>query len=87
MTRGTQAGTRSGGHTNQTFVFDDGGCASRQPGAGDGVLLDTAGLKMGDLDTEVLPLPPRYRLRDLLLGDQAFANEDRSSGAGSAGDG
>nr|XP_036863542.1 potassium channel subfamily T member 1 isoform X7 [Manis javanica] len=77
MTRGTQAGTRSGGHTNQTFVFDDGGCASRQPGAGDGVLLDTAGLKMSDLDTEVLPLPPRYRFRDLLLGDQAFANEDR----------
>lgn len=53
------------------------GVARRQPGAGDGVLLDTAGLKMSDLDTEVLPLPPRYRFRDLLLGDQAFANEDR----------
>lgn len=57
-------------------------CARRQPGAGDGgrgdgVLLDTAGLKMSDLETEVLPLPPRYRFRDLLLGDQSFQSEDR----------
>jgi len=35
---------------------------------------DTASFKMSDLDTEVLPLPPRYRFRDLLLGDQ---NDDR----------
>lgn len=59
-------------------------CARRQPGAGDsgrrdgdGVLLDTASLDMSDLDSEVLPLPPRYRFRDLLLGDQSFQNEDR----------
>ncbi|KAL1786602.1 potassium channel subfamily T member 1 isoform X3 [Sigmodon hispidus] len=32
---------------------------------------------MSDRDTEVLPLPPRYRFRDLLLGDQPFANDDR----------
>ncbi|KAM4878127.1 potassium channel subfamily T member 1 isoform 6-T6 [Thomomys bottae] len=32
---------------------------------------------MSDLDTEVLPLPPRYRFRDLLLGDQSFPNDDR----------
>ncbi|XP_021496727.1 potassium channel subfamily T member 1 isoform X11 [Meriones unguiculatus] len=32
---------------------------------------------MNDLDTEVLPLPPRYRFRDLLLGDQPFPNDDR----------
>ncbi|XP_003794881.1 potassium channel subfamily T member 1 isoform X1 [Otolemur garnettii] len=32
---------------------------------------------MNDLDSEVLPLPPRYRLRDLLLGDQSFQNDDR----------
>ncbi|XP_026251267.1 potassium channel subfamily T member 1 isoform X4 [Urocitellus parryii] len=32
---------------------------------------------MSDLDTEVLPLPPRYRFRDLLLGDQSFQNDDR----------
>lgn len=57
-------------------------CARRQPGAedggrGDGARLDTAGLKMSDLDSEVLPLPPRYRFRDLLLGDQSFQNDDR----------
>lgn len=57
-------------------------CARRQPGAGDGgradgARLDTAGLKMSDLDSEVLPLPPRYRFRDLLLGDQPFQNDDR----------
>ncbi|XP_064146768.1 potassium channel subfamily T member 1 isoform X2 [Loxodonta africana] len=53
-----------------------------QPGAGDGcrgdgVLLDIASLKMTDLDSEVLPLPPRYRFRDLLLGDQSFQSDDR----------
>ncbi|XP_053523755.1 potassium channel subfamily T member 1 isoform X4 [Artibeus jamaicensis] len=32
---------------------------------------------MSDLDSEVLPLPPRYRFRDLLLGDQYFQNDDR----------
>ncbi|XP_061290003.1 potassium channel subfamily T member 1 isoform X1 [Bos javanicus] len=76
------SGVQGGGHTNRTFVFDDGQCAPRQPGAedggrGDGARLDTAGLKMSDLDSEVLPLPPRYRFRDLLLGDQSFQNDDR----------
>ncbi|XP_023485142.2 potassium channel subfamily T member 1 isoform X1 [Equus przewalskii] len=75
--RGARAGSRGGGHTNRTFVFDDGRCAPRQLGAGDGVLLDTASLKMSDLDSEVLPLPPRYRFRDLLLGDQSFQTDDR----------
>ncbi|XP_069333212.1 potassium channel subfamily T member 1 isoform X5 [Eulemur rufifrons] len=32
---------------------------------------------MNDLDSEVLPLPPRYRFRDLLLGDQSFQSDDR----------
>lgn len=55
-------------------------CARRQPGAGDGgrgdgVLLNTASLKMSDLESEVLPLPPRYRFRDLLLGDQSFQDD------------
>uniref|UniRef100_A0A8C6UI32 Si:dkey-21e5.1 n=1 Tax=Neogobius melanostomus TaxID=47308 RepID=A0A8C6UI32_9GOBI len=32
---------------------------------------------MADVETEVPPLPPRYRFRDLLLGDQSFQNDDR----------
>ncbi|XP_066450810.1 potassium channel subfamily T member 2 isoform X3 [Eleutherodactylus coqui] len=32
---------------------------------------------MVDLDNEVPPLPPRYRFRDLLLGDQGWQNDDR----------
>ncbi|KAM9326974.1 potassium channel subfamily T member 1 isoform 1-T1 [Gastrophryne carolinensis] len=32
---------------------------------------------MNELETEVPPLPPRYRFRDLLLGDQSFQNDDR----------
>ncbi|XP_056146738.1 potassium channel subfamily T member 1-like isoform X2 [Lampris incognitus] len=42
-----------------------------------GVILDISALKMADIDTEVPPLPPRYRFRDLLLGDQTFQNDDR----------
>uniref|UniRef100_A0A8C8LUB3 RCK N-terminal domain-containing protein n=1 Tax=Oncorhynchus tshawytscha TaxID=74940 RepID=A0A8C8LUB3_ONCTS len=32
---------------------------------------------MVEMDSEVPPLPPRYRFRDLLLGDQSFQNDDR----------
>uniref|UniRef100_A0A674N452 Potassium sodium-activated channel subfamily T member 1 n=1 Tax=Takifugu rubripes TaxID=31033 RepID=A0A674N452_TAKRU len=32
---------------------------------------------MAEVETEVPPLPPRYRFRDLLLGDQTFQNDDR----------
>ncbi|CAB1317829.1 unnamed protein product [Coregonus sp. 'balchen'] len=32
---------------------------------------------MGDLEFEVPPLPPKYRFRDLLLGDQNLQNDDR----------
>ncbi|XP_066509406.1 potassium channel subfamily T member 1-like isoform X2 [Hoplias malabaricus] len=42
-----------------------------------GVILDISALKMTDVDSEVPPLPPRYRFRDLLLGDQSFQNDDR----------
>ncbi|XP_068167977.1 potassium channel subfamily T member 1 [Antennarius striatus] len=42
-----------------------------------GVILDISSLKMAEVDTEVPPLPPRYRFRDLLLGDQTFQNDDR----------
>uniref|UniRef100_A0A8C3UNF3 Potassium sodium-activated channel subfamily T member 1 n=1 Tax=Catharus ustulatus TaxID=91951 RepID=A0A8C3UNF3_CATUS len=33
---------------------------------------------MTELESEVLPLPPRYRFRDLLLGDQSFQSDDRA---------
>ncbi|XP_069562580.1 potassium channel subfamily T member 1-like isoform X5 [Brachyistius frenatus] len=42
-----------------------------------GVILDISALKMAEVDTEVPPLPPRYRFRDLLLGDQTFQNDER----------
>uniref|UniRef100_A0A3Q1GS43 Potassium sodium-activated channel subfamily T member 1a n=1 Tax=Acanthochromis polyacanthus TaxID=80966 RepID=A0A3Q1GS43_9TELE len=32
---------------------------------------------MEQLESEVPPLPPRFRFRDLLLGDQGFPNDDR----------
>uniref|UniRef100_A0A674D5E0 Potassium sodium-activated channel subfamily T member 2 n=1 Tax=Salmo trutta TaxID=8032 RepID=A0A674D5E0_SALTR len=32
---------------------------------------------MVDLESEVPPLPPKYRFRDLLLGDQNLQNDDR----------
>uniref|UniRef100_A0A663EIM4 Potassium sodium-activated channel subfamily T member 2 n=1 Tax=Aquila chrysaetos chrysaetos TaxID=223781 RepID=A0A663EIM4_AQUCH len=32
---------------------------------------------MADLDSEVPPLPPRYRFRDLLLGEQGWQSDDR----------
>ncbi|XP_030647164.1 potassium channel subfamily T member 1 isoform X5 [Chanos chanos] len=32
---------------------------------------------MAEIDSVVPPLPPRYRFRDLLLGDQYFQNDDR----------
>ncbi|KAM9620840.1 potassium channel subfamily T member 2 isoform 6-T9 [Morphnus guianensis] len=33
--------------------------------------------RMADLDSEVPPLPPRYRFRDLLLGEQGWQSDDR----------
>ncbi|KAJ6654614.1 hypothetical protein lerEdw1_006767 [Lerista edwardsae] len=60
-----------------------GGCGGGGGGGGtaggnkSGVILDIASLTMSELDSEVLPLPPRYRFRDLLLGDQSFQNDDR----------
>ncbi|MEQ2212713.1 hypothetical protein XENOCAPTIV_003759, partial [Xenoophorus captivus] len=42
-----------------------------------GVILDISSLKMEQLESEVPPLPPRFRFRDLLLGDQNFQNDDR----------
>ncbi|XP_069604133.1 potassium channel subfamily T member 1 isoform X1 [Ranitomeya imitator] len=67
-------------YTNQTFVYDDGSShkyTSRLSPDKSGVILDISTLKMNELETEVPPLPPRYRFRDLLLGDQTFQNDDR----------
>ncbi|XP_078282442.1 potassium channel subfamily T member 1-like isoform X3 [Rhinoraja longicauda] len=77
-------------YTNRSFVFDDGTSnkhTSRPSPAGarsrsrsrshDGVILDISSLKMNELETDVPPLPPRYRFRDLLLGDQSFQSDDR----------
>ncbi|XP_056396035.1 potassium channel subfamily T member 1 isoform X8 [Hyla sarda] len=67
-------------YTNQTFVYDDGSThkyTSRLAPDKSGVILDISTLKMNELETEVPPLPPRYRFRDLLLGDQTFQNDDR----------
>ncbi|KAJ8377633.1 hypothetical protein AAFF_G00255420 [Aldrovandia affinis] len=47
-----------------------------------GVILDISALKMTEVDSEVPPLPPRYRFRDLLLGDQSFQNDDRYCAVG-----
>ncbi|XP_030817218.1 potassium channel subfamily T member 1 isoform X1 [Camarhynchus parvulus] len=75
-------------YTNRSFVYDDGsahrlsspgGCGGGDGGGSrkSGVILDIASLKMTELESEVLPLPPRYRFRDLLLGDQSFQSDDR----------
>ncbi|KAM4020854.1 LOW QUALITY PROTEIN: potassium channel subfamily T member 1 [Anomaloglossus baeobatrachus] len=67
-------------YTNQTFVYDDGSTHKYTPRLApdkSGVILDISALKMNELETEVPPLPPRYRFRDLLLGDQTFQNDDR----------
>lgn len=59
-----------------------GGCGGGDGGGSrkSGVILDIAALKMTELESEVLPLPPRYRFRDLLLGDQSFQSDDRFGG-------
>ncbi|CAL8347344.1 unnamed protein product [Lota lota] len=42
-----------------------------------GVILDISTLKIAEGDSGVPPLPPRYRFRDLLLGDPISQNDDR----------
>lgn len=68
---------------NMLFMFFF--CSARPPAetvkknsvGNTGLILDSSTLKMADVDSEVPPLPPRYRFRDLLLGDQSFQNDDR----------
>ncbi|XP_037548174.1 potassium channel subfamily T member 2 [Nematolebias whitei] len=77
-------------YVNQTFVHDDGTVrehrlrssaaplqTNRGSSSSSGVILDISALKMEQLESEVPPLPPRFRFRDLLLGDQNFPNDDR----------
>uniref|UniRef100_A0A3B3RND9 Potassium sodium-activated channel subfamily T member 1 n=1 Tax=Paramormyrops kingsleyae TaxID=1676925 RepID=A0A3B3RND9_9TELE len=75
-------------YTNQTFVYDDGTAhehtarpsletVQKNNSSNTGIILDISTLKMAEVDSEVPPLPPRYRFRDLLLGDQSFQNDDR----------
>ncbi|KAF4797698.1 hypothetical protein TURU_071092 [Turdus rufiventris] len=63
-----------------TRLSSPGGCGGGDGGGSrkSGVILDIASLKMTELESEVLPLPPRYRFRDLLLGDQSFQSDDRN---------
>ncbi|XP_016894513.1 potassium channel subfamily T member 2 isoform X2 [Cynoglossus semilaevis] len=75
-------------YVNQSFVNDDGTVIDHKPGSStapppqstscsSGVILDISTLKMEQVESEVPPLPPRFRFRDLLLGDQSFQNDDR----------
>ncbi|XP_059214067.1 potassium channel subfamily T member 2 isoform X2 [Centropristis striata] len=75
-------------YVNQTFVHDDGTVNHHKPRSSpaplltssnkSGVILDISTLKMEQQESEeVPPLPPRFRFRDLLLGDQSFQNDDR----------
>ncbi|KAM9306349.1 potassium channel subfamily T member 2 [Pholidichthys leucotaenia] len=76
-------------YVNQSFVNDDGTVNVHKPRSSPapvqaksstsntGVILDISTLKMEQLESEVPPLPPRFRFRDLLLGDQSFPNDDR----------
>ncbi|XP_036972374.1 potassium channel subfamily T member 1-like isoform X2 [Acanthopagrus latus] len=79
-------------YVNQTFVNDDGTVNEHKPrstsarlqtnavnsssSSSSGVILDISTLKMEQQESEVPPLPPRFRFRDLLLGDQNL-NDDR----------
>ncbi|KAJ0057263.1 hypothetical protein NL108_002187, partial [Boleophthalmus pectinirostris] len=51
--------------------------SSAQSQRNSGVILNISSLKMEQAESEVPPLPPRFRFRDLLLGDQSFQNDDR----------
>ncbi|KAF1377707.1 hypothetical protein PFLUV_G00203530 [Perca fluviatilis] len=75
-------------YVNQTFVHDDGTVNNHKPRSSpaplqtninsSGVILDISTLTMEQQESEeVPPLPPRFRFRDLLLGDQSFQNDDR----------
>ncbi|XP_061655676.1 potassium channel subfamily T member 2 isoform X2 [Phyllopteryx taeniolatus] len=72
-------------YENQTFIHDDGtanGTNTRcckgtfqTVGGTSGVILDISRLNAEQPESEVPPLPPRFRFRDLLIGDQSFQND------------
>ncbi|XP_069369971.1 potassium channel subfamily T member 2-like isoform X2 [Paralichthys olivaceus] len=74
-------------YVNQSFVNDDGTVNEHKPRSAPAplqtnsksseVILDISTLRMEQLESEVPPLPLRFRFRDLLLGDQSFQNDDR----------
>uniref|UniRef100_A0AAV2ITB6 RCK N-terminal domain-containing protein n=1 Tax=Knipowitschia caucasica TaxID=637954 RepID=A0AAV2ITB6_KNICA len=69
-------------YVNQSFVNDDGTVNQHKPRSSSaqrntGLVLNSSGVKMEPVESEVPPLPPRFRFRDLLLGDQSFPNDDR----------
>ncbi|XP_055369150.1 potassium channel subfamily T member 2 isoform X2 [Betta splendens] len=84
---GSPANMCSECYVNQSFVNDDGTVSDHKPRSSSaplrtnsnrsGVILDISSLKMEQVESEVPPLPPRFRFRDLLLGDQTFQNDDR----------
>ncbi|XP_046901855.1 LOW QUALITY PROTEIN: potassium channel subfamily T member 1 [Hypomesus transpacificus] len=87
-TAGVPAKMCSECYTNQTFVYDDGTAHDHTPSSSpepprtssssSGVILDISALKMEEeAETEVPPLQPRFRFRDLLLGDLSSHNDDR----------
>ncbi|KAK7896468.1 hypothetical protein WMY93_021793 [Mugilogobius chulae] len=71
-------------YVNQSFVNDDGTVNDHKPRSSSvpsqrnnsGIILNISSLKMEQVESEVPPLPPRFRFRDLLLGDQSFQNDD-----------
>ncbi|XP_061887160.1 potassium channel subfamily T member 1-like isoform X1 [Entelurus aequoreus] len=72
-------------YENQTFINDNGSVSAHKTrlckgprhtmSSTSGVILDISRLKMEQLESEVPPLPRRFRFRDLLLGDQSFQND------------
>ncbi|KAM4634548.1 potassium channel subfamily T member 2 [Polymixia lowei] len=87
-TAGSPAKMCSECYINQSFVYDDGTANDHKRSSSpappqtnsksSGVILDISTLKMEEEpESEVPPLPHRFRFRDLLLGDQSFQNDDR----------
>ncbi|XP_074474809.1 potassium channel subfamily T member 2 isoform X2 [Sebastes fasciatus] len=89
---GSPANMCSECYVNKTFEHDDGTVNEHKKSSTpaplqtkttsssstSGVILDISTLQMEQQESEeVPPLPPRFRFRDLLLGDQSFQNDDR----------